>query len=88
MQADIAKRIAMMESTSPEVISEIESVLERKLSSTVTQDYTETGGIDAVVEVLNGVDRQTEKQFSMHSKSKILSLQKKSKSVCLYSKTS
>ena len=61
MQADIAKRIATMDSTSPEVISEIEAVLERKLSSTVTQDYTETGGIDAVVEVLNGVDRTTEK---------------------------
>lgn len=61
MQADIAKRIATMDSTSPEVISEIESVLERKLSSTVTQDYTETGGVDAVVEVLNGVDRTTEK---------------------------
>lgn len=61
VQADIAKRIATMESTSPEVISEIESVLERKLSSTMTQDYTETGGVDAVVEVLNGVDRQTEK---------------------------
>lgn len=61
VQADIAKRIAVMDSTSPEVISEIESVLERKLSSTVTQDYTETGGVDAVVEVLSGVDRQTEK---------------------------
>lgn len=61
LQADIARRIATMESTSPEVISEIEAVLERKLSSTFTQDYTETGGIDAVVEVLNGVDRQTEK---------------------------
>ncbi|ARD49294.1 flagellar motor switch protein FliG [Sporosarcina sp. P37] len=61
MQADIAKRIATMESTSPEVISEIEAVLERKLSSTVTQDFTETGGVDAVVEVLNGVDRSTEK---------------------------
>lgn len=61
VQADIARRIATMDSTSPEVISEIESVLERKLSSTVTQDYTDTGGIDAVVEVLNGVDRTTEK---------------------------
>lgn len=61
VQADIAKRIATMDSTSPEVISEIEAVLERKLSSTVTQDYTETGGVDAVVEVLNGVDRTTEK---------------------------
>ncbi|MCM3356934.1 MULTISPECIES: flagellar motor switch protein FliG [unclassified Psychrobacillus] len=61
VQADIARRIATMDSTSPEVISEIESVLERKLSSTVTQDFTETGGVDAVVEVLNGVDRTTEK---------------------------
>ncbi|MEZ7171396.1 flagellar motor switch protein FliG [Sporosarcina sp. OR05] len=61
VQADIAKRIATMESTSPEVISEIEAVLERKLSSTVTQDFTETGGVDAVVQVLNGVDRATEK---------------------------
>ena len=31
------------------------------MSSTVTQDFTETGGIGAVVEVLNGVDRSTEK---------------------------
>jgi len=61
VQADIAKRIATMDSTSPEVISEIEAVLERKLSSTVTQDFTETGGVGAVVEVLNGVDRTTEK---------------------------
>ena len=35
--------------------------LERKLSATVTQDYTQTGGIEAVVEVLNGVDRATER---------------------------
>ena len=61
MQADIARRIATMDSTSPEVISEIEAVLERKLSSTVTQDYSETGGVETVVEVLNGVDRSTEK---------------------------
>ncbi len=61
MQADIARRIAMMDSTSPEIISEVESILERKLSTTVTQDYTQTGGIEAVVEVLNGVDRATEK---------------------------
>ncbi|KGP73987.1 flagellar motor switch protein FliG [Pontibacillus yanchengensis] len=61
MQADIAKRIAIMDSTSPEVISEVEQILERKLSTTVTQDYTQTGGIEAVVEVLNGVDRSTER---------------------------
>ncbi|GAB2563548.1 flagellar motor switch protein FliG [Gracilibacillus alcaliphilus] len=61
MQADIAKRIALMDSTSPEIIAEVEQVLERKLSTTVSQDYTQTGGIQAVVEVLNGVDRGTER---------------------------
>ena len=61
MQADIAKRIAIMDRTSPEIINEVEQILERKLSTTVTQDYTQTGGIEAVVEVLNGVDRSTER---------------------------
>ncbi|SIS37652.1 flagellar motor switch protein FliG [Salimicrobium flavidum] len=60
-QADIARRIATMDSTSPEVINQVEQVLEKKLSATVTNDYTETGGIEAVVEVLNGVDRSTER---------------------------
>ena len=61
VQADIARRIAVMDSTSPEIINEVEQILERKLSSTVTQDYTQTGGIEAVVDVLNGVDRSTER---------------------------
>ncbi|WP_421384583.1 flagellar motor switch protein FliG [Bacillus salacetis] len=61
VQADIARRIALMDGTSPEVISEVEAILERKLSTTVTQDYSQTGGVEAVVEVLNGVDRSTEK---------------------------
>ncbi|PLT31544.1 flagellar motor switch protein FliG [Peribacillus deserti] len=61
VQADIARRIATMDSTSPEIINEVEQILERKLSATVTQDYTQTGGVEAVVEVLNGVDRSTER---------------------------
>ncbi|EHL76884.1 MULTISPECIES: flagellar motor switch protein FliG [Bacillus] len=61
VQADVARRIAIMDRTSPEIISEVEAILERKLSATVTQDYTQTGGIETVVEVLNGVDRSTEK---------------------------
>lgn len=61
VQADVAKRIALMDSTSPEIIYQVEQILEEKLSSTVTQDYTQTGGIQAVVEVLNGVDRSTER---------------------------
>ncbi|WP_078391502.1 flagellar motor switch protein FliG [Shouchella patagoniensis] len=61
MQTDVARRIALMDSSSPEVIAQVESVLEEKLSQTITQDYTEAGGIEAVVEVLNGVDRSTER---------------------------
>ena len=62
-QADVAKRIAMMDRTSPDVIKEVEKVLESKLSSLVNQDYTIIGGVDAVVEILNSVDRGTEKHI-------------------------
>jgi len=50
-----------MDSTSPEVITQIERVLEQKLSATVTQDYTNAGGIESIVQILNGVDRGTER---------------------------
>jgi len=62
-QADVAKRIAMMDRTSPDVIKEVERVLERKLSSLVNQDYTIVGGVDAIVNILNTVDRSTEKHI-------------------------
>ena len=62
-QADVAKRIAMMDRTSPEVIKEVERVLEKKLSSIVSQDYTMAGGVDAIVSILNTVDRGTEKRI-------------------------
>ena len=62
-QADVAKRIAMMDRTSPDVIKEVERVLERKLSSLVNQDYTIVGGVDAIVSILNAVDRSTEKHI-------------------------
>ncbi|MCI8524035.1 MAG: flagellar motor switch protein FliG [Lachnospiraceae bacterium] len=62
-QADVAKRIAVMDRTSPDVIKEVEKVLESKLSSLVNQDYTIIGGVDAVVEILNTVDRGTEKHI-------------------------
>ena len=62
-QADVAKRIAQMDRTSPDVIKEVERVLERKLTSLVNQDYTIAGGVDAIVEILNTVDRGTEKHI-------------------------
>lgn len=62
-QADVAKRIAQMDRTSPDVIKEVEKVLERKLASLMNQDYTIVGGVDSIVEILNTVDRGTEKHI-------------------------
>ena len=62
-QADVAKRIALMDRTSPDVIKEVERVLERKLASLVNQDYTIVGGVDAIVSILGNVDRGTEKHI-------------------------
>lgn len=62
LRAEVAKRIAIMDRTPPEVIREIERVLERKLSTAVvTQAFSAAGGIKALVEVLNNVDRTTER---------------------------
>ncbi len=62
-QADVAKRIAMMDRTSPDVIKEVEKVLERKLAAMANQEFTTVGGVDAIVNILNTVDRSTEKHI-------------------------
>lgn len=62
-QTDVAKRIAQMDRTSPDVIKEVEKVLEQKLASLVNQDYTIVGGVDSIVDILNTVDRGTEKHI-------------------------
>ena len=80
-QSDVAKRIAMMDRTSPDVIKEVERVLERRLASLVNQDYTVVGGVDAIVNILNTVDRATEKHI-MESKNR--SLLMKSERKCSY----
>lgn len=60
-QADVARRVATMDRTSPDVIKEVERILEKKLSSLVTEDYTAAGGVQSIVDILNSVDRGTEK---------------------------
>ncbi|AER00845.1 flagellar switch complex protein [Leptospira interrogans serovar Lai str. IPAV] len=61
IQAEVAKRIATMDRVSPDVLREVERVLERKLSTLASEDYTSAGGIDSVVEILDLVGRGTEK---------------------------
>jgi flagellar motor switch protein FliG len=63
VQSDVARRIATMDRTSPEVLREVERVLEKKLSTLSSEDYTAAGGVESIVEILNMVDRSSEKQI-------------------------
>lgn len=61
MQVDVASRIAEMDRTNPEVLREVERIMENKFSSVVSSDFTLAGGIEALAEILNSSDRTTEK---------------------------
>lgn len=61
LRADVAGRIAQMDQTPPEVIRRVEQVLEKKLSSVLSQEMTQAGGPKALVDLLNRVDRATER---------------------------
>lgn len=61
LRAEVAERIAMMEQTPPEVIRRVEQVLEKKVSSLINTDMTKAGGPKMLVDLLNRVDRSTER---------------------------
>lgn len=63
IQSDVARRIANMKSTSPTVVREVEEVLEKKLSTVIRSDLATIGGIGSLVQILNQVDRGTEKNI-------------------------
>ena len=61
IQAQVAFKIADMSSTNPEIIAEIEKIVEGKFSSVVTQDFSKAGGVSTLASILNRTDRGTEK---------------------------
>ena len=61
MQVDVASRIAEMDRTNPDVLKEVEIILERKFSSVVSSDFSAAGGVESLAEILNNSDRTTEK---------------------------
>lgn len=63
IQTDVTRRIALMDRTSPEVIREVERVLEKNLSSVMSQEMAQAGGVESVVQILSNVDRSTEKSI-------------------------
>ncbi len=62
-QTEVTRRIAMMDRTSPDIVREVEQILETKFSGLLSEDFTTTGGVQNVVEILNSVDRGTEKHI-------------------------
>jgi flagellar motor switch protein FliG len=60
-QADVAMRVAQMGETRPEVVAQIESVMKGKLSNVIAQEYSSAGGVKSLAEILNQVDRSTER---------------------------
>jgi len=64
LQSEVSFRIATMSNISPMVIKEIEKVLNGKLSSVIRTDSTIVGGIESLVDILNQVDRTTEKNIT------------------------
>jgi flagellar motor switch protein FliG len=61
LQTEVAMRLATMDRTIPEVIGDVERVLEQKIASVLSQEFSTAGGVEALAEVINRVDRQTEK---------------------------
>lgn len=61
IRVDVVERIARMDRTSPEIIRQVEAILERKFESVVSVDLLEVGGINYIAEIMNNMDRGTEK---------------------------
>ena len=61
VRIEVVERIAKMDAASPEVVKSIEATLERKFANLVTTESMEVGGINYIADVMNNVDRSTEK---------------------------
>jgi flagellar motor switch protein FliG len=60
-QAEVARRVAKMAETRPEVVSQVESVMRQKLSNVIAQEYAAAGGVKSLADILNHSDRTTER---------------------------
>lgn len=62
-QIEVVRRVANMEQTNPEVIREVELALESRLSNMIGTQSEKVGGVETVAEILNLVDRSTERSI-------------------------
>ncbi|MFN3692032.1 MAG: flagellar motor switch protein FliG [Fervidobacterium sp.] len=61
LQLDVIKRISLLERASPDVVKEVEKLLEKKFAGVATQTMSAVGGLDTAAEIMNNLDRSTEK---------------------------
>lgn len=61
VQYKVALKIAQMETANPEIISEVEKIVESRFSNIVASDFSKAGGTKTLADILNSTDRSTEK---------------------------
>ncbi|MCD6463145.1 MAG: flagellar motor switch protein FliG [Thermotogae bacterium] len=61
LRPEVVKRIAMLDRATPETVKEVERLMEQKLSTFAAQPFSQVGGIETVAEIINTLDRSTEK---------------------------
>ncbi len=62
-QMSVIRRVATMGQTSPEIIQEVERGLEHRMAAVMSQQFENAGGISSVAEMLNVIDRATERNL-------------------------
>ena len=60
---DVIERIANLDRASPEIINIVERTLDKKFASIVSVDLMELGGVNYLADIMNHVDRGTEKHI-------------------------
>lgn len=60
-QIDVVERIANLESVSPEIIGIVEETLSKRFANIASAEQIEVGGVTYVADIVNRVDRATEK---------------------------
>jgi flagellar motor switch protein FliG len=62
VQADVAHRLAVMDRTSPDIVKQVESQLQRRISTVFEGSESSTvGGLKPLVDIINHSDRNTER---------------------------
>ena len=62
-QVKVVENIAKMESASPTAVKIIEAEMEKKFSSLMTTNNVKVGGVDYVADIMNNLDRSSEKNI-------------------------